>query len=228
MMQFWTHLWRFRGCQNFMPFASALHAAVAFSMATLSALDVFAASAGLGANAMPLTSIGATIPAIKVVAKRYMTPSFNRNSLDEANINLCVFPALLQDRRKVQHGPLQDQINTRNESPTHRQRVKFCNDFDKAFRYAAALATLRNRGGLPMKLIFSFWFISPALAQPANSGGGDISTAPKGLIVLLVIVGIIFLVVRNRKRVAADKRAAEQTEIARQLSRERAGIFPTG
>jgi len=47
MMQFWTYFWRFRQCQlNFMPFASSLHAAVAFSRATLSALDIFAASAG--------------------------------------------------------------------------------------------------------------------------------------------------------------------------------------
>jgi hypothetical protein len=47
MMQFWTYFWRFRQCQlNFMPFASDLHAAVAFSRATLSALDSFAASAG--------------------------------------------------------------------------------------------------------------------------------------------------------------------------------------
>src|SRR5256886_5760508 len=47
MMQFWTYFWRFRQCQlNFMPFASTLHAAVAFSRATLSALDIFAASAG--------------------------------------------------------------------------------------------------------------------------------------------------------------------------------------
>ena len=68
MMQLWTYFWRFRQCQpNFMPFASALHAAVAFSRATLSALDIFAASAGLGTNAMPLTSTVATMPAIKVV-----------------------------------------------------------------------------------------------------------------------------------------------------------------
>ena len=46
-MQFWTYFWRFRQCQlNFMPFASDLHAAVAFSRATLSALDSFAASGG--------------------------------------------------------------------------------------------------------------------------------------------------------------------------------------
>src|SRR5262247_3530610 len=49
MMQFLTYFWRFRQCQlNFMPFASALHAAVAFSRATLSASDsFFAASAGV-------------------------------------------------------------------------------------------------------------------------------------------------------------------------------------
>jgi hypothetical protein len=42
MMQFLTYFWRFRQCHlNFMPFASALHAAVAFSRATLSALDIF-------------------------------------------------------------------------------------------------------------------------------------------------------------------------------------------
>src|SRR5256885_10918848 len=45
MIQFWTYFWRFRQCHlNFMPFASSLHAAVAFSRATLSALDSFAAS----------------------------------------------------------------------------------------------------------------------------------------------------------------------------------------
>jgi len=66
-----------------------------------------------------------------------------------------------------------------------------------------------------MKLIFSFWFISPALAQSgAEETGG-------GVLIFLVILGIIFLVVRNRKRVAANKRAAEEAEIARQLSRER-------
>ena len=70
-----------------------------------------------------------------------------------------------------------------------------------------------------MKLIFSFWFISPALGQPANSGGGG-ETGGR-LLILLAIFAVIFLVVRNRKRVAADKRAAEQAEIARQLSRER-------
>jgi hypothetical protein len=73
MMQFWTYFWRFRQCQlNFMPLASALHAAVAFSRASLSALDIFAASAGVGTNAMPLTSTVAIMPAIKVVAKWHM------------------------------------------------------------------------------------------------------------------------------------------------------------
>src|SRR5262249_14730910 len=57
MMQFWTYFSRFRKCQlSFMPFASALHAAVAFSRAILSAADIFAASAGVGTNAMPLIS----------------------------------------------------------------------------------------------------------------------------------------------------------------------------
>jgi hypothetical protein len=70
MMQFWTYFWRFRQCQlNFMPFASTLHAAVAFSRAPLSALDIFAASAGVGMNAMPLTSTVAIIPANEAVAK---------------------------------------------------------------------------------------------------------------------------------------------------------------
>ena len=69
MMQFWTYFWRFRQCQlNFMPFASALHAAVAFSTATLSALDIFAASVGVGTNEMPLTSTVAIMPANKAVA----------------------------------------------------------------------------------------------------------------------------------------------------------------
>src|SRR5256886_13431819 len=79
MMQFWTYFWRFRQCQlNFMPFASALHAAVAFSRATFSALDIFAAPTGVGMNAMPLTSTVAIMLAIKVAAKRYMIPSFER------------------------------------------------------------------------------------------------------------------------------------------------------
>jgi len=70
-----------------------------------------------------------------------------------------------------------------------------------------------------MKLIFSFWFISPALAQSgAEETGG-------GVLIFLVILGIIFLVVRSRKRGAANKRAAEQTEIEHQLSRERAEII---
>src|SRR6266487_841662 len=77
MMQFWTYFWRFRQCQlNFMPFASTLHAAVAFSRATLSALDIFAASAGVGMNAMPLTSTVAIMPANEAVAKWYMIRSF--------------------------------------------------------------------------------------------------------------------------------------------------------
>src|SRR5258708_5509539 len=70
MMQFWTYFRRFNQCQlYFMPLASALHAAVAFSRATLSALDIFAASAGVGTNAMPLTSTVAIVPANKAVAK---------------------------------------------------------------------------------------------------------------------------------------------------------------
>ena len=65
-----------------MPFASSLHAAVAFSRATLSALDSFAASAGVGMNAMPLTSTVAKVPAIKAVANWYMIPSFVIGSLE--------------------------------------------------------------------------------------------------------------------------------------------------
>src|SRR5262249_12735427 len=73
MMQFLTYFWRFRQCHlNFMPFASSLHATVAFSRATLSASDSFAASAGT--NALPLSTT-AIMPGIKVVAKRYMIPS---------------------------------------------------------------------------------------------------------------------------------------------------------
>src|SRR5215510_4139984 len=79
MMQFLTYFWRFRQCQlNFMPFASALHAAVAFSRAILSALDNFAACAGVGVNAALLPSTAAVMPAIKVVAKRDMIPSLER------------------------------------------------------------------------------------------------------------------------------------------------------
>src|SRR6266550_4851850 len=82
MMQFRTYFWRVRQCQlNFMPFASTLHAAVAFSRATLSALDSFAA-AGAGMNAMPLTSTVAIMPAVKAVVKWYMIPSFVIRSLE--------------------------------------------------------------------------------------------------------------------------------------------------
>src|SRR5215475_11901279 len=76
MMQFLTYFWRFRQCHlNFMPFASSLHATVAFSRATLSASDSFAASAGVVTNALPLSTT-AIMPAIEVVAKRYMIPFF--------------------------------------------------------------------------------------------------------------------------------------------------------
>jgi hypothetical protein len=74
-MQFLTYFWRFRQCHvNFMPFASSLQAAVAFCRATFSASDSFAASAGVGTNAMPL-STAAIMPAIKAVAKWFMIPS---------------------------------------------------------------------------------------------------------------------------------------------------------
>jgi hypothetical protein len=66
MMQFLTYFRCFNQCQlSFMPFASSLHAAVAFSRATLSPLDSFAASAGVGMNAVPLTSTVAIMPADK-------------------------------------------------------------------------------------------------------------------------------------------------------------------
>src|SRR4029077_8358267 len=82
-MQFFTYLRCFNQCQlRFMLLASSLHAAVAFSRATLSALDSFAASAGAGMNAMPLTSTVAIVPAIKAVAKWYMIPSFVIRSLE--------------------------------------------------------------------------------------------------------------------------------------------------
>jgi hypothetical protein len=68
-MQFLTYFRCFNQCQlSFMTFASSLHAAVAFSRATLSALDSFAASAGID-MAMPLTSTVAIMPAIKAVAQ---------------------------------------------------------------------------------------------------------------------------------------------------------------
>src|ERR1700742_2912899 len=69
MMQFLTYFRCFNQCQlSFMPFASSLHAAVAFSRAALSALDSFAASAGID-MAIPLTRTVATMPAIKAVAQ---------------------------------------------------------------------------------------------------------------------------------------------------------------
>src|SRR6202043_2618587 len=90
MMQFRAYFWRFRQCQlNFMSFASTLHAAVAFSRVTLSALDSFAASAEAGMSAMPLTSTVAIVPAIKAVAKWFMIPSFVIRSL-ELLVHYCL------------------------------------------------------------------------------------------------------------------------------------------
>jgi hypothetical protein len=57
----------------FWPFAFALHATVASFRATLSGLDVFAASAAVGTNVVPLTSTVATIPANKAGAKYNVT-----------------------------------------------------------------------------------------------------------------------------------------------------------
>ena len=58
MMQFLTYFRCFNQCQlSFMAFASSLHAAVAFSRATLSASDSFLASAGID-MAMPPTNTG--------------------------------------------------------------------------------------------------------------------------------------------------------------------------
>src|SRR5215471_18132325 len=77
MMQFWTYFWRFRQCQ-LTSCPSPRLCMHAFSRAILSALDNFAACAGAGMNPMPLTSTVTVMPAIKVVAKRYMIPSLER------------------------------------------------------------------------------------------------------------------------------------------------------
>jgi hypothetical protein len=53
----------------FWPFAFALHATVASFRATLSGLDAFAASAGVGMSVVPVTSTVATMPANKAGAK---------------------------------------------------------------------------------------------------------------------------------------------------------------
>src|SRR5262249_40488447 len=76
MMQFFTYFRCFNQCQlSFMAFPSSLHAAVAFSIATLFALGGVAASAGID-MAMPPTNTVAIMPAIKVVVQRYMIRSF--------------------------------------------------------------------------------------------------------------------------------------------------------
>jgi hypothetical protein len=50
----------------------------------------FAASAGVGTNAMPLTNTVAIMPAIKVVAKWYMIPSFELNTLTRYDLHIIV------------------------------------------------------------------------------------------------------------------------------------------
>jgi hypothetical protein len=56
---------RLAGHLIFLSFASALHATVASFRATVSALDIFAASAGVGTNAVPLISPVAIITQFK-------------------------------------------------------------------------------------------------------------------------------------------------------------------
>src|SRR5215217_1313812 len=53
-----------------LPFASALHAMIACFRATLSALDILAASAGAGINAVPLASTMAIMHVNRAAAKR--------------------------------------------------------------------------------------------------------------------------------------------------------------
>ena len=72
----------------FWPFAFALHATVASFRATLSGLDVFAASAGVGMNVVPLTSTVATIPANKAGAK------YNVLSLDTSLAEMLLRTAM--------------------------------------------------------------------------------------------------------------------------------------
>jgi hypothetical protein len=69
-------------------FAFALHATVASFRATLSGLDVFAASAGVGMNVVPLTSTVATIPANKAGAK------YNVLSLDTSLAEMLLRTAM--------------------------------------------------------------------------------------------------------------------------------------
>jgi hypothetical protein len=72
----------------FWPFAFALHATVASFRATLSGLDVFAASAGVGVNVVPLTSTMAIIPANKAGAK------YNVLSLDTSLAEMLLRAAM--------------------------------------------------------------------------------------------------------------------------------------
>ena len=68
VMQFLTYF-RLAGHLIFLPLASALHATVASFRATASAVDVFAASAGVGVSAVPPTTTVAIMQAHKAVAK---------------------------------------------------------------------------------------------------------------------------------------------------------------
>ena len=68
VMQFLTYF-RLAGHLIFLPLASALHATVASFRATLSTLDVLAASTGVDVSTAPPMSTVAVTPAYKAVAK---------------------------------------------------------------------------------------------------------------------------------------------------------------
>src|ERR1700737_1667496 len=66
----WFTYFRRASHLTFLPLPSALHAMIASFRATLSALDILAASAGAGINAVPLASTMAKMHVNRAAAKR--------------------------------------------------------------------------------------------------------------------------------------------------------------
>src|SRR6478609_5850637 len=66
----WFTYFRRASHLTFLPLASALHAVIASFRATLSALDMLAASASVGTNAVPLARTMATMQVNRAVARR--------------------------------------------------------------------------------------------------------------------------------------------------------------
>src|SRR5260370_29221141 len=81
----WFTYFRRASHLTFLPLASALHAMIASFRATLSALDILAASAGI--NAVPLASIMAIMHVNRAVAKRDIMHFPGLLLCDELTIN---------------------------------------------------------------------------------------------------------------------------------------------